>query len=63
MKIAVYCASSTAVSPENLTLGFNLGSVKLEEEETKTYNEAMSLLAFIESASTLEHINTFVGLS
>jgi len=26
MKIAVYCASSTAVSPENLTLGFNLGA-------------------------------------
>ena len=26
MKIAVYCASSTAVSPDNLTLGFNLGA-------------------------------------
>jgi uncharacterized protein (TIGR00730 family) len=26
MKIAVYCASSTAVSPENLQLGFNLGA-------------------------------------
>lgn len=26
MKIAVYCASSIAVSPENLTLGFDLGS-------------------------------------
>jgi uncharacterized protein (TIGR00730 family) len=26
MKIAVYCASSTAVSPENLQLGFDLGA-------------------------------------
>ena len=26
MKIAVYCASSTAVAPENLTLGFDLGA-------------------------------------
>ena len=26
MKIAVYCASSTAVSSENLTLGFELGA-------------------------------------
>ncbi len=26
MKIAVYCASSTAVSPENLKLGFDLGA-------------------------------------
>jgi len=26
MKIAVYCASSTAVSHDNLTLGFNLGA-------------------------------------
>lgn len=26
MKIAVYCASSTAVSSENLTLGFDLGA-------------------------------------
>jgi uncharacterized protein (TIGR00730 family) len=26
MKIAVYCASSTAVSPDNLSLGFDLGA-------------------------------------
>jgi uncharacterized protein (TIGR00730 family) len=26
MRISVYCASSTAVSPENLTLGFQLGA-------------------------------------
>jgi len=26
MKIAVYCASSTAVAAENLTLGFDLGA-------------------------------------
>ena len=26
MKVAVYCASSTAVSPENLQLGFDLGA-------------------------------------
>jgi hypothetical protein len=26
MKIAVYCASSGAVAPENLTLGFDLGA-------------------------------------
>lgn len=38
-----------------------IGSVVLDEEETKIYNEAMSLLSFIESASTVEHINTFVG--
>jgi hypothetical protein len=37
-----------------------LGSVVIDEEETKIYDEAMSLLAFIESASTVEHINTFV---
>ena len=27
MRISVYCASSTAVSPENLTLGFQLGAL------------------------------------
>lgn len=30
MKIAVYCASSVAVAPENLTLGFDLGAAIAE---------------------------------
>lgn len=37
-----------------------IGSVKVEEEEQKVYDEAMSLLPFIEAANSAEQINSFV---
>lgn len=45
MRISVYCASSTAVSPENLTLGFQLGAaIALQGHELVWGGGAISVM-------------------
>lgn len=55
MKIAVYCASSTAVSSENLTLGFELGAAIAKQGHELVW-AAVQFRLWVKLQKELEHM-------